>query len=57
MHFSTTTILGLSAMASLVSAHGSHSIAQELAERKTFLENSSLKRADRKQLPIFLVLS
>lgn len=57
MHFSTTTVLGLSAMASLVSAHGSHSIAQELAERKTFLENSSLKRADCEQPPMLPVLS
>ncbi|KAF3026530.1 hypothetical protein E8E14_013738 [Neopestalotiopsis sp. 37M] len=42
----SSTIFGLAAIASLISAHGSHSIAQELAERKTFLENSSLKRAD-----------
>ncbi|KAK6197786.1 hypothetical protein LQW54_010558 [Pestalotiopsis sp. IQ-011] len=57
MHFPTSSVLGLSAMASLASAHGSHSIAQELAERKTFLGNSSLKRADWKHPPIFLVIS
>jgi hypothetical protein len=46
MFVPSSTVLCLAVMASLVSAHGSHSITQELAERKAYLENSSLKRAD-----------
>ncbi|ETS77983.1 hypothetical protein PFICI_10045 [Pestalotiopsis fici W106-1] len=46
MHISSSILFSLSAMASMVSAHGSHSIAQELAERKEFLKSSGLKSAD-----------